>query len=765
MARWSSYSLLIVSALAVSACAQVDRNIPAASPDALAAARGFKGELAARHYEPGSVLIFDRAVVPGVAHHFASIDQGPYTLNALTIDIKRDDLILEAEKGRDDLRGSERLPDMMRRLADPAARPVAAVNGDFWGENHIPINAFVDEGTLWKHPWVNKEGKPRACFVMDENENTYIGIVDWSLRLKGFSDEAVLAIDGVNFKGQPSATRLYTWPSGETSPELTATESQIVLRLPSEELLPNAPVKAKIVSVDETEPVALDNKTVVVVVEGSVPEWLHAGESVTIDARITNVPGKVTAMVGGGPVLVRDGEVVVGDGEAFGEAFITDRHPRTAIGITADGKLVMAVVDGRQPGLSIGMGLQEFGEFMKARGCVSAMNLDGGGSSTMTVRDEVVNFPSDAGGPRSVSNALVVRRTAPVGPLAQIVVEQDGLLVPPGATVALAAKGFDVDGEPVSLDGWTLNYRGKGVDGDTLTIGDKPAVVTLEATPTNGAGAAVATRASVWSAPVATITVSPARLLLGVGDTATLEVAARTADGRAFADGPMFRSITSPGFLDLDADTGVLTAKAKGADFIEVTVGDKTTKVPVAVDEFATTSMHDFDTLPAGYTPDWIVAQNHKPNATGLALETTNVHGGKAAWAWSYAMGKGGTTKIALPVKLAIPEGTMALSMAIHGDGQEQWVRGTLRDANGATWVVDFTPTRAGVTWKDEWKVVRASLANPAGMGSKATQPFTQPATLEEIYIVQPQEAAKRDGLLLLDDLQALDLPASLKTP
>lgn len=781
MACRSLLTSLVVTSLVLSACARAERTIAPPSADALAAARGLHGELAARHFAPGTATVVERTVAPGLAHRFESTADGPYTLNSLVIDIKRDDLVLEAEKGVDKLRGSERLPDMMARLADPAARPIAAINADFWGENHIPINAFVDEGTIWKHPWANKDGKPRSCFVMDEQENVHIGIVDWSIKLQGFADEAVLDIDGVNFKGSKSPTRMYTWPSGETSPELASSESQIVLRLPSEELLPNAPVKAKIVSVDETEPVALDKKTVVVVVDGEVPEWLHAGETVTIDARVANVPGKVTALVGGGPMLVRDGVVVAaeaGADEGMGASFTNDRHPRTAIGVTADGKLVMAVVDGRQPGLSVGMSLPEFGEYMKARGCVTAMNLDGGGSSTMTVRDEVVNFPSDAGGPRSICNALVVRRTAPVGPLSQLVVEQDGLLVPPGSSQLLTAKGFDADGEPVSLDGWTLNWKGDGIGGDIITLGrgniitigqkDEGALnVSLVAKPKEGEGEAIVSSATIRVEPVATIVVEPAKLLLGKDDKVNLTINARTADGRQFAKPQSLSEarLGLPDFLGCGYVGDYPAIFGPGAGFIEVFVGDKSVKVPIAVDDFATVSLHSFDDLPADYSPSWIRTQNANADATGLALETTTTHQGKGAWAWSYAMAKGGTTKIALPVNIAIPDGTMALSMAIHGDGQEQWVRGSLKDANGASWVIDFTPTRAGVTWKDEWKVVRASLAKPAGMGSKATKPFTQPAVLEEIYIVQPQEAAKRDGKLLLDDLLALDLPASLKTP
>jgi exopolysaccharide biosynthesis protein len=68
------------------------------------------------------------------------------------------------------------------------------------------------------------------------------------------------------------------------------------------------------------------------------------------------------------------------------------------------------VVDGRQPNHSVGMSLPELTDLARSLGLVDALNLDGGGSSTMVVKGEVVNRPSDPTGPRPVSDAIVVIR-------------------------------------------------------------------------------------------------------------------------------------------------------------------------------------------------------------------------------------------------------------------------------------------------------------------------------------------------------------------
>jgi exopolysaccharide biosynthesis protein len=122
-------------------------------------------------------------------------------------------------------------------------------------------------------------------------------------------------------------------------------------------------------------------------------------------------------MIGGRQILVKKGKAI-----EYTSAFAIARHPRTAVGIDRTGKLLtLVVVDGRQPTLSIGMTLHELSAEMVARGCDSAINLDGGGSTTMVYRDpathliKVVNSPSDTK-ERSVADALGIIAHAPIPP-------------------------------------------------------------------------------------------------------------------------------------------------------------------------------------------------------------------------------------------------------------------------------------------------------------------------------------------------------------
>jgi exopolysaccharide biosynthesis protein len=127
---------------------------------------------------------------------------------------------------------------------------------------------------------------------------------------------------------------------------------------------------------------------------------LSAGETIRLGWSF-GWPAIVDAM-GGGPILLQGGEIVLGPCTTS----ICNVNPRTAVGLTSDGTVLLVVIDGRQK-TSVGMTLGQLAEYMRKLGSVQAMNLDGGGSSTLVVRGDVVNRPSD-GHERRVAAAIAV---------------------------------------------------------------------------------------------------------------------------------------------------------------------------------------------------------------------------------------------------------------------------------------------------------------------------------------------------------------------
>ena len=113
------------------------------------------------------------------------------------------------------------------------------------------------------------------------------------------------------------------------------------------------------------------------------------------------------AVGGAGLLMLRGRPITDWSVEKLAAGFDTTRHPRTMIGDDRSA-IWLITVDGRQPALSLGMSFVELQRLARRLGLRSALNLDGGGSTTMVVRGAIVNHPSDPEGPRKVSDAIVV---------------------------------------------------------------------------------------------------------------------------------------------------------------------------------------------------------------------------------------------------------------------------------------------------------------------------------------------------------------------
>lgn len=120
---------------------------------------------------------------------------------------------------------------------------------------------------------------------------------------------------------------------------------------------------------------------------------------------------KMETAIGGGPVLVQNGDVSISNNEEmmFAGKALYDKHPRTAIGYTQSGKLILLVIEGRSPNAS-GANLEEEAQILKDIGCREALNLDGGGSSYMLVNGKPTIKPSDISGQRAVPAVFIIRQ-------------------------------------------------------------------------------------------------------------------------------------------------------------------------------------------------------------------------------------------------------------------------------------------------------------------------------------------------------------------
>jgi hypothetical protein len=159
---------------------------------------------------------------------------------------------------------------------------------------------------------------------------------------------------------------------------------------------------------------------------GDAAHWLRAhapvGSRIDVTTTLRTERGPFAAspglgVVNGGPRLLRGGRsAITAEAEGFDHpddpgfyyAFGLRRNPRTIAGVTREGRLLLVAVDGRAPGYSAGLDFEEEAAVMRALGARDAVNLDGGGSTTMMIRDRMVTRPSDATGERPVGDAVLL---------------------------------------------------------------------------------------------------------------------------------------------------------------------------------------------------------------------------------------------------------------------------------------------------------------------------------------------------------------------
>ena len=145
---------------------------------------------------------------------------------------------------------------------------------------------------------------------------------------------------------------------------------------------------------------------VVVGPRSKIPKNIQQYDCVNYTAKLSPEDwNDIKYAVGGGPYLIKEGQVFI-DRQRFSNGFLSMKAPRTAVGYSKGGSLILVTVDGRQEGTS-GATLAELAKLMKELGAYNAMNLDGGSSTQMVYKGKVVNRPTTTGGNR-VTNALVI---------------------------------------------------------------------------------------------------------------------------------------------------------------------------------------------------------------------------------------------------------------------------------------------------------------------------------------------------------------------
>ncbi len=404
----------------------------------------------------GIGIVYRRIIAPAV----------PWSINELEIDLKNPSTSFETVKANDKLYGQETVRSMAARHSYGGHTVVGAINGDFYNIGPgTPINIQISRGEIIRGP-IN-----RPAFGIDVYNFPMVDVVNYSGTVidKGSS----IFISGVNTERGTDQMILYNHYFGSsTGTNAFGTEISIKALNP---WLANDTIHCVVLKKENgVGSMEISDTSAVLSGHGTSKAFLdnnvNVGDTIKVINRI--IPGltKLKEMIGGGPKIVEDGKNL-GD--------MVSREPRTAVGFNQDStKLYLFTIDGRQLGFSLGMTFHELADLMISCGVYTGLNLDGGGSTTMVIRDSVVNSPSD-GAERKVSNGfLVITNADQKGNLNSVQVSPDYFKLFPGESVQFKLSGFDEFYNPVAINSADVQYSlshnfGSLTSDGFFTAGDK----------------------------------------------------------------------------------------------------------------------------------------------------------------------------------------------------------------------------------------------------------------------------------------------------
>ncbi|MEU4328356.1 phosphodiester glycosidase family protein [Nonomuraea dietziae] len=624
------------------------------------------------------------------------------------------------------------------------ARAVAAVNGDYFDINRsgAALGVGVKDGELVQSPvqgWNNaialNEGVGRVLQMHFEGTATPSG-------------GAPVTITQFNQNVQAGGVGLFTplWGSYRRSDAAKVTEVVLVDGAVTE------------VRTTAGQGVIPAGTTILVGREAGADALAALKQGDRVEVKYLPKPsdgGAVQTALGGRNVLVKEGKA-----QPFTD---TDSHPRTSVGFSADGrKMYLLTVDGRQAD-SRGLTLGEMAALMVELGAHSALELDGGGSSTMLAREpgapevQVENSPSD-GGERHVPNGLALYAPQGSGMLKGFWVEtaSDPAKAPgvgpvaggrpervfPGLTRRLTAAGYDetygpAEGKPV----WHADHGLIGKDGVFRAL--LPGRTTVKATRGGAKGGIELTVLQ----PLTRLGATSDRVgLAGADATGTFGVVGYDRNGNS--------APIEPGDLKLDYDASLLSVtpaqhgyftvkalKGVGSGLVTARVGALSVAVPVTVG-FEDVAVADFENAAS-----WTFAA---ARATGSLAAGPGQSGGGLRLSYDFTQSTATRAAYASPPQqLVVPGQPQAFGLWIDSSGKGEWPSLEFYDANGQSQIL----RGPHLTWTG-WKYVE--FAVPPGV--------SYPLKLRRFYVAETRGDAKYTSQITIDGLVAR-VPPSVQAP
>ena len=612
---------------------------------------------------------------------------------------------------------------------------IAAINADFFNgtsKNGNIIGMTIKEGKLLTSTYYENEVKDvLASFVLNDDNSVIFDYFTNKITLTNLSNNDSISVSDINkLSSNYEYPILYNSDWGKKS--IGSSQDLILTEL----VVKNN----KVIDIRyNKEAVEIPEDGFVISTLGNTANVMQGsfkiGNRVELNIDSELDIDKVKVAISGGTLLVKDGKIANFTHNIYGS------NPRTAVGVSRDGAtLYLITIDGRQSS-SIGVSQTEFAEILIEKGIYIAMNLDGGGSTTMVTRrlgDEsstVENSPSDKT-LRNVPNAIGIFNTEKTSSLSDLIIEVDSVNVFVGCKKELIVKGYDKYYNPVEIDTDKIKWSYSGVpvsfENNTLIGGDIAGTSTITAS----IGKAKASiNIDVLSKPNE-LTITPKRVTIGKGESATFKVRGQNKNGY-FADLKNNEVSWNVEQGKASLKDGVFTASETGDYIISVSAGNAKSYALVTIDASFSKIINDFEDLNFEFKayPDEVKGS--------VTLSQEEAFAGNKSAKLSYDFTGTSKTRAAylrFNEPIVLEKNAEAIDFMVYSTvSSSDQIKLKIVDANGTT---DYLMVCKGLE-SSGWKEMNLSLANVA-----------LPAKLIDIYVAQDGENEFTSGSVFVDELK-----------
>lgn len=654
---------------------------------------------------------------------------GWWNINVIRIDLEDEYTELKGLFNKEGISKRDTVSNMVEKHD-----AVAGVNGDYFSYSPLPtsLGGLITDGEIIVSPIELAYALP--SFYLTHNNEGDVGYLDRNIVLTDLNNGSQVIVNTLN-----KVTPDFDTP---TLLDRNWGDKSIGNRFHND--LVEVVVENDIIKDIRVGQVATNIPENGYVVAGRGPraeilQQLTVGNKVKLDLSTSPNVDKIKFAIGGGSIILKNGEISLTNINSKGS------NPRTGMGINKDNtEMILVTIDGRDSSFK-GVSQEMFGGIMRDLGAYNAINLDGGGSTTMAIKPlgedkaKVVNKPSE-GSQRLVVNGVGVVSNAPKGELSYLKISTEDSKMFVNTSRNISVKGYDENHNPIKLDPSLFNFSVEGVEGSfdsnkfkASTSGKANIIVDYNGIKGNSELTILDT--------IKDIKANTKELNMEINSKYNLPTYygkdSKGTEARIYLEDIDFTVTGDIGYIENgvfhsneSSNGGAITARiGEGVDNILVSVGTQAK----LVDSFEDSSKYKFLSYPESVLGSINQSKDSKEGNSSISLKYDFSQGGDTRAA--YIMLKPETSGITLEGK---PKN---LGLWVKGDNKGSWLRATAIDSKGNEHFLSFEQS---IDWED-WQYVNASIPNN----------ISYPIKLERIYLVETDSLKQQSGEILIDGLNA----------